>query len=142
MANSPSAMRTTEERIETLAANEVFVFGSNTAGRHSAGAAKAAVKWGARYGQGHGMAGQTYAIATLDENLEQRPLEDIAHDVSEFISFARQHAHLTFLVTEIGCGLAGFSVEGIAPMFSPAVGVENIHLPERFWGVLEKQMNG
>jgi hypothetical protein len=78
--------------------NKVFVFGSNTAGRHGAGAARTAVRWGARYGQGNGMAGKTYAIASLDGHLQKRSLEDIAQDVAEFTQFARQHQHLVFLV--------------------------------------------
>jgi hypothetical protein len=129
-------MRVTPEYITGLAPNEVFVFGSNTAGRHGAGAARTALKWGARYGQGNGIAGSTYAIASLDEHLNKRPLEDIAQDVAEFAAYAMQCPTLTFLVTEIGCGLAGFTPQEIAPMFSACREIGNVHLPFRFWQVL------
>ena len=88
-------------------------------------------KWGAIWGQGVGLQGQTYGIPTMHGGPEEiRPYVD------EFITFAKEHPELTFLVTEIGCGIAGFVPEEIAPLFKEAVEVENIHLPERFWEVL------
>lgn len=123
--------------ITSLAPTEVFVFGSNRAGRHGAGAARTALKWGARYGNGYGRQGQTYAIATLDENLRKAPLEDIEKEVNEFIAYASERLHETFLVTEIGCGLAGYSVAEIAPMFSH-LNLPNVHLPQRFIDHLKK----
>ena len=89
-------------------------------------------KWGAVWGQGAGLQGQTYGIPTMHGGPEAiRPYVD------EFIDFARRHPELTFLVTEVGCGIAGFTPAQIAPLFADAVGVENICLPQRFWDVLK-----
>ena len=118
--------------IKELQPNEIFVFGSNLEGQHGGGAALLAYrKWGAIWGQGVGLQGQTYGIPTM-----QGGVETIAPYVDEFIRFAQSHPELTFLVTEIGCGIAGFRPEEIAPLFKEAVKVENIHLPQRFWDVL------
>lgn len=88
-------------------------------------------KWGAVWGQGVGLQGQTYGIPTMHGGPEAiRPYVD------EFVDFARRHPELTFLVTEVGCGIAGFTPAQIAPLFTDAVGVENICLPQRFWDVL------
>lgn len=96
---------------------EIFVFGSNLAGRHGAGAAKQAVKYGARYGIGVGLQGDTYAIPTKDVNIKTLPLEDIKEFVDDFVLFSEDNKYLTFLVTRIGCGLAGYNDSDIAPMF-------------------------
>lgn len=124
--------RITSDRITELRPGEIFVFGSNLEGQHGGGAALLAWrKWGAVWGQGNGLQGQTYGIPTMHGGPEAiRPYMD------EFVDFARQHRELTFLVTEIGCGIAGFTPAQIAPLFAGAVGVENIHLPQRFWDVL------
>ena len=106
----------------------IFVFGSNEAGRHGAGAAKAAKKHGAIYGQGRGRQGDSYAIPTKDKHLETRPLHAIALDVQIFIQYANEHPELTFEVTRIGCGLAGYKYSDIAPMFKDAP--SNCNLPE------------
>ena len=98
----------------------IFVFGSNEAGRHGTGAAKAARKHGAIYGQGRGRQGDSYAIPTKDKHLETRPLQSIALDVQIFIEYANAHPELTFEVTRIGCGLAGYKDGDIAPMFRGA----------------------
>lgn len=99
----------------------IFVFGSNLAGRHGKGAAlEARQKHGAVYGQGEGLQGDSYAIPTKDARLNSLPLESIASYVAKFIDFARQHPDLRFFVTEIGCGLAGYTREQIAPMFVAA----------------------
>lgn len=120
--------RYTPERITSLAENEIFVFGSNLAGSHGGGAARIAYeKFGAVWGQGVGLQGQSYAIPTM-----QGGVETIKPYVDEFISFAKENAHLTFLVTRIGCGIAGFRDEEIAPLFADAIDVENIVLPEEF----------
>lgn len=96
----------------------IFVFGSNLAGRHGAGAALFAKRnHGAKYGQGIGRQGNSYAIPTKDENLNPLPLDEIAKHVSEFLDYARRNQEELFQVTKIGCGLAGFTVEQIAPMF-------------------------
>lgn len=125
--------RTTPAYITSLKPNEIFVFGSNLAGNHAGGAARLAyVKWGAVWGQGVGLQGQTYAIPTMHGGVEAiRPY------VEEFIRFAETHPEQVFLVTEIGCGIAGFTPEEIAPLFAAAVPVQNVFLPERFWEVLK-----
>lgn len=124
--------RITSPRITELQPGEIFVFGSNLEGHHGGGAALLAwKKWGAIWGQGTGLQGQTYGIPTIHGGPDR-----IKPYVDEFISFARQHPELTFLVTEIGCGIAGFRPAEIAPLFRDAVDVENIHLPQRFWEVL------
>jgi hypothetical protein len=107
----------------------IFVFGSNLAGRHGAGAALFAAKYqGAIYGQGVGMQGEAYAIPTKDAELKVLPLDIIKKYVKEFLKYAREHDALTFQVTRIGCGLAGYSDWQIAPMFKGAP--ENCRLPE------------
>lgn len=124
--------RITSPRITELQPGEIFVFGSNLEGHHGGGAALLAwKKWGAIWGQGTGLQGQTYGIPTMHGGPDR-----IKPYVDEFISFARQHPELTFLVTEVGCGIAGFRPAEIAPLFRDAADVENIHLPQRFWEVL------
>ena len=121
--------RITPEFIKSLKRNEIFVFGSNLHGMHGGGAARIAVeKFGAIMGQGVGLQGQSYAIPTM-----QGGPNTILPYVEEFITFAKQHPELTFLVTKIGCGIAGFTPREIAPLFAGAVDVENIHLPMDFW---------
>ena len=118
--------RTTPEFITKLEPNEIFVFGSNLQGMHGGGAAYAAYrKFGAIMGQGVGLQGQSYAIPTM-----QGGVETIRPYVDEFIKFAKEHADLTFLVTRIGCGIAGFRDEDIAPLFADAHNADNIVLPE------------
>ena len=118
----------TPEWIRELKPNEVFVFGSNLAGAHGGGAARVALeKFGAVWGQGVGLQGQSYAIPTM-----QGGVETIKPYVDEFIDFAEAHPEYTFLVTPIGCGIAGFTAEDIAPLFAHAIDVENILLPEEF----------
>ena len=117
--------RVTPERITDLAENEVFVFGSNLAGAHGGGAALIAYrKFGAIWGQGVGLQGQSYGIPTM-----QGGVETIKPYVDEFIEFAKSRPDLTFLVTRIGCGIAGFTNEEISPLFEKAHDVENIVLP-------------
>ena len=108
--------------------DEVFVFGSNLDGYHAGGAARiASVKFGAVWGQGVGLQGQSYAIPTM-----QGGVETIKPYVDEFIEFAKQHLELKFLVTRIGCGIAGFRDEEIAPLFRQAIDCQNIILPKEF----------
>ncbi len=118
----------TPEQISELKADEVFVFGSNLEGMHGGGAAFAAwKKFGAVMGCGVGLRGQSYAIPTM-----QGGVETIEPYVSSFISFAKEHPELFFYVTRIGCGIAGFRDKEIAPLFSEAVSLENVCLPESF----------
>lgn len=96
----------------------VFVFGSNLAGAHGAGAAAYAVKhWGAIYGQGVGHHGMSYAIPTKTQTIRTMPLNAIKPYVIDFMRYAELHPHLTFKVTQIGCGLAGYEASQIAPLF-------------------------
>jgi len=121
-----SNKRTTPEFITELKPNEIFVFGSNLGGMHGGGAARVAyLKFGAIMGQGVGLQGQSYAIPTM-----QGGVETIRPYVDEFIKFAEEHQDLTFLVTRIGCGIAGFMDEEIAPLFAKAHDMDNIVLPE------------
>ena len=109
--------------------DEIFVFGSNLLGFHGGGAAELAMEWGAVWGHGVGLQGQTYAIPTM-----QGGIETIKPYVDEFLNFAKQHKELKFLVTEIGCGIAGFAPKEIAPLFRAAIDedIENVYLPESF----------
>ena len=126
--------RTTNGYINHLEPDEVFVFGSNLAGAHGGGAAAAAhMFFGAVWGQGVGLQGQSYAIPTM-----QGGVETIKPYVDDFIRFAFEHPEKRFLVTPIGCGIAGFTPEEIAPLFHDAVNLENVSLPESFWKVLKE----
>jgi hypothetical protein len=107
----------------------IFVFGSNTAGRHGKGAAlHARTHCGAVYGQGEGLQGQSYAIPTKDDRLNVLPLPVIRKYVETFLAFARAHPDLEFQVTRIGCGLAGYQESQIAPLFRHAP--PNCELPD------------
>lgn len=121
--------RVTPERITNLRPGEIFVFGSNLAGMHAGGAARiAAERFGAIMGQGVGLQGQSYAIPTM-----QGGVNTIQPYVDDFLRFADCHPGMTFLVTRIGCGIAGFTPAEIAPLFAGAVNIPNIHLPLDFW---------
>jgi len=118
----------TPEWITELRADEVFVFGSNLRGAHGGGAAYAAYRqFGAVLGQGVGLQGQSYAIPTM-----QGGVETIKPYVDEFIAFAKAHPELFFYVTRIGCGIAGFADDEIAPLFADARALENVCLPASF----------
>jgi hypothetical protein len=118
----------TPERISELKENEIFVFGSNLAGAHGGGAALLAYKrFGAIWGQGVGLQGQSYGIPTMHGGVEA-----IKPYVDEFIAFAGQHPEYKFFVTKIGCGIAGFREDEIAPLFKDAIDVENVILPKEF----------
>ena len=122
--------RTSEKWIKELKENEIFVFGSNLDGFHGGGAAELAMEWGAIWGQGVGLQGKTYAIPTMFNSVVE-----IKPYVDEFIQFAKVNPKLKFLVTEIGCGIAGFRALEIAPLFIEAYkeNIENIYLPESFY---------
>ena len=124
--------RVTPANITELQPDQIFVFGSNEAGHHDGGAARFAVEnFGAIYGQGVGLQGQSYAIPTMGLNRNT-----IGRYVDEFIMFADCHPQMTFLVTRIGCGIAGFTDEEIAPLFARAYSLPNVYLPMEFWKVL------
>lgn len=127
-------MRYTPDNMTSLGEDEVFVFGSNLAGIHAGGAARTAVeRFGAIMGQGVGMQGQSYAIPTM-----QGGVETIKPYVDDFIALAREWDQTTFYVTRIGCGIAGFTDEEIAPLFADALGLYNVRLPKSFVDVIEK----
>ena len=124
--------RVTPDNIQALRPGEVFVFGSNLQGQHIGGAARlAADRFGAVWGQGRGLQGQSYALPTMNLSLEE-----IAKYVDEFIWYADQHPELTFFVTRVGCGIAGFRDEQIAPLFARAYSLPNVYLPASFWKIL------
>ena len=121
-------MRLTPAKIDKLDPNEIFVFGSNAQGHHMGGAARAAMdKFGAVWGQGDGLQGQSYAISTMEG------LVATSRNVTNFIEFAEKHPELKFYVTPIGCGIAGYTPLQIAPLFRRAVVLENCYLPRIFW---------
>lgn len=127
-------MKIANDNITELKENEIFVFGSNLSGRHGKGAAKTALDWGAVYGKGNGIQGKTYGIPTKDVNVYKTlPLSEIKKYVNEFLNYAFLNPDKTFLVTEVGCGLAGYSVKEIAPLFKRALELDNILLPRRFY---------
>ena len=131
-AEKQALNRVTPRWIEDLEEGQIFVFGSNEQGHHNGGAARIAVeKFGAVYGQGRGLQGRSYAIPTMAGSLEA-----LAREVDEFILFADSHPELTFLVTRIGCGVAGWRDEDIAPLFARAYSLPNVYLPAEFWKVL------
>lgn len=132
MEKTRNLERIAPDHISDLRENEIFVFGSNLAGMHAGGAARLAFrKFGAVWGQGVGLQGRSYAIPTM-----QGDVETIRPYVVEFIAFAAARPQLKFLVTQIGCGIAGFSPRQIAPLFESARHVENIFLPSCFWDIL------
>ena len=126
--------RISADIINNLKPNEIFVFGSNLDGMHDGGAARVAYnKFGAIWGKGVGLQGQSYGIPTMHGGVDA-----IKPYVDEFIDFAKSHPELKFLVTRIGCGIAGFRDEEMAPLFKDAIEIENIYLPKSFYYVLVK----
>lgn len=126
--------RITPYEVVALKPNEVFVFGSNLQGMHGGGAALTArLCFGAKMGVGVGMQGQSYAIPTM-----QGGVETIKPYVDEFIEYAGENPEKDFLVTRIGCGIAGFRAEDIAPLFKEAAHLKNVWLPADFWRVLDE----
>ena len=134
-ANTPD--KTITGMITRLEPNEVFVFGSNLGGRHGAGAARLAREWGAVWGNPVGLQGRTYAIPTVDASVRNTlSLEEIRPYADEFIQFARLHPELTFLLTDVGCGLAGLRADEVAPLFREALNLTNIRIHHKFMAVL------
>ena len=131
----------TPENISKLKQNEVFVFGSNKAGNHVGGAARVAVeKFGAIMGQGEGLQGQSYAIPTLDEQMDKVSTEELTRSVRRFADYTRYNTDKVFYVTKIGCGIAGFSVEEIVEVFKSVSFGDNVVLPQEFGE--EKHIDG
>ena len=124
--------RITPDFITSLKENEIFVFGCRRSGRHWEGAAAFALEnFGAIFGQGEGLQGRSYAIATAGVGLA-----DVQDAIDRFTKYAMEHPELHFLVTRIGCGLGGWRVSQIAPMFSDASLLNNVWLPQEFWDEL------
>lgn len=129
--------RTTPEKVTDLRPLDIFVFGSNEAGIHGAGAALTATRFGAKRSVANGPSGKTYAIPTKPQNLRlSLPLSAIEKYVAEFAAYATQQQDKCFLVTEIGCGLAGYRPIDIAPMLRGCAALPHVCLPQRFWTVL------
>ena len=127
--------RVSNDRIDHLEENEIFVFGSNASGYHGGGAAAYAMrKFGAVWGQGEGLQGQSYAIPTMEG------IAEMSEAIKRFTSFAAEHSELRFLVTRVGCGVAGYSASQIAPLFKECIPLENVALPSDFWDVLGLKM--
>jgi hypothetical protein len=123
--------RVASDRIATLGKNEIFVFGSNIQGAHGGGAAWYAHKnFGAEWGVGEGLTGRTYALPTMEGKASLKKAVD------HFIACAKQHPELTFLVTAVGCGIAGYRPNEVAPLFKEATSLENVFLPEVFYSSL------
>ena len=128
-----SGHRIASDRIATLGENEIFVFGSNIQGSHGGGAAWYAYKtFGAEWGVGEGLTGRTYALPTMEG------VSSLKHAVEHFIACVKQHPELTFLVTAVGCGIAGYTPQEVAPLFKDALALENVYLPQVFVDVLRK----
>ncbi len=128
-------MNIAPDHITILKPNEVFVYGANLAGIHGSGAARTALKWGAVMGQ-YGFNGQTYGIPTKGCDIRTLDLYDIGFHIDHFRVFAESRPDLTFLVTEVGCGLARYTPKDIAPLFWQAARLPNVSLPASFWEVL------
>lgn len=125
--------RVTPSEVRKLREGEIFVFGSNAKGMHGAGAARVAVeKFGAKMGKGEGLQGRSYAIPTMEG------LESLKGAVDRFAEYAKGHRDLEFFVTAVGCGIAGYTPEQVAPLFYEAAQLWNVYLPVSFWKVILK----
>mgnify|MGYP003524645524 FL=1 len=132
-------MKYTSENITNLSNNEIFVFGSNESGIHGAGAALLAKnKFGAIQGKGFGLHGQSFAIPTKDINIRTLSLDEIQTYVYAFKGVVLSRPDLHFIITKIGCGLAGYTDNDIAPLFSSFLNIENISLPIEFVKIINK----
>ena len=123
--------RIASDRIAELGENEIFVFGSNIQGAHGGGAAWFAYKHlGAEWGVGEGLTGHCYALPTMEGETSMK------HAVEHFTACAKQHPELTFLVTAVGCGIAGYTPQQVAPLFREAAKLENVYLPQVFTQII------
>lgn len=144
MDNNKSTKRHTPECIDTLADNEVFVFGSNRNGNHYGGAARIAYeRFGAEWGVGEGHTGQSYALPTLDENMERVTEDELIDSFAKMIGYADDNRQLTLLLTKVGCGIAGWDIEDVKRCFWKGVAAvspdpewrgipSNVIIPEEF----------
>lgn len=138
---TPDQRVLSETPITRLKPNQIFVFGSNLLGKHAGGAARLAKdKFYAKEGVGIGPMGMSYAIPTKSNFETTLSLNIINIYVSEFCLYAKQHPNDEFLVTEIGCGLAGCKPQDIAPMFIPAIALPNVHMSMRFWTIIAEKI--
>jgi hypothetical protein len=129
--NGSLSVRVTPSMVKVLEKNEIFVFGSNAQGMHLGGAARVAYdKFGAEWGNGEGLQGQSYALPTMEGE------ESTQAAVYRFIECAKKHPELKFWVTPVGCGIARYTPQQIAPMFKEATSLENVYLPVSFWKIL------
>ena len=129
-------VKITNENTKTLKENEIFVFGSNLAGIHGAGAALLAKNnFGAVIGVGEGLTGQCYALPTKDKNIKTLNINDIYKSIEVLLEVVRNSKKF-FIITAVGCGLAGYESKDIAPMFEPFVHLENVSLPQSFVDVI------
>lgn len=125
--------RFTPDNITSLKKNEIFVFGSNLKGQHGGGAARAAwEKFGAVWGNGAGFQGKCYAIPTMFETADE-----IKPYVDEFYNAVVSNKDKVFLVTKIGLGIAGFTIDEIAPLFYDFKNLPNVYLPKEFFDFYE-----
>ncbi len=123
--------RIASDHIASLGKNEIFVFGSNIQGSHGGGAAWFAHKqFGAEWGVGEGLTGRTYALPTMEGEAALKVAVD------HFIACAKEHPELTFLVTAVGCGIAGYTPHEVAPLFKESLTLENVYLPQGFVDIL------
>ena len=134
----------TPENIQELKENEIFVFGSNLAGKHGAGAALLAKnRFGAKFGIGVGLMGQSYAFPTKNYNIQTLPIESnnsicIKQFVEPLLELIKSSPSKHFYITELGCGLAGYTPNDIAPLFKGFEELENCSLPQRFIDIICK----
>ncbi len=134
--------RATPHDITVINSNEIFVYGSNLAGEHNSGAAKRSLNFGAKNGIGIGICGNTYGIPTKgikaykDAERPTLSIAEIATHVVTFASYVANNTNLTFYVTPIGCGRAGYEPKDIAPLFKDLKDSPNVYLPESFWEIL------
>lgn len=130
-------MKFTPDNITELQPNQIFVFGSNLAGIHGAGAAALASKeFGAVWGKGIGFSGQTYALPTKDKRINPLPLMDIEYYMDRFLMDAKRYPNLEFLLTKVGCGLAGYSEAQIANLLKDKNIPSNVVIPESFYNII------
>ena len=142
MKNKSTTQRVTPENITDLKQNEIFVFGSNNKGEHQGGAAFIAYKkFGAQWGVGEGKTGQSYAIPTLDWEVDEFGHTKVSEkqlrsSVSSFVDYAKRNPDYNFFVTPVGCGIAGWKEETVAPMFAECRTMKNVYLPKSFLSIL------